>query len=1145
MFAIEEQARTLFFAALERPSEEWSTFLDAACGDNRELRARVDQLLHDHREMGSIHNGNTPFPTIDHQPISECPGIVIGPYKLLEQIGEGGFGVVFMAEQTQPLRRKVALKILKPGMDTRQVVARFEAERQALALMDHPNIAHVFDGGETATGRPYFVMELVRGIPITDFCDRNQLSIRARLELFVSVCQAVQHAHQKGIIHRDIKPSNVLVTVHDTVPVVKVIDFGVAKAVGQELTDKTLFTGLAQMVGTPLYMSPEQAGLSGLDVDTRSDIYSLGVLFYELLTGTTPFDKERLRTAGYDEIRRIIREEEAPRPSTRLSTLGNAAATVSAERQSDPKKLGHLLSGELDWIALKALEKDRNRRYESASAFAADVQRYLNDEPVLACPPSAWYRIRKFTRRNKATLATASVVGLAILLAAGSAGWIIQGRRAVESRTAHEVEQFLDRARTLYAEGKLPDALAEVQKAQGLLDASGSSADMREHVRSWWIDLRMANRLEELRLEWFDHAQAERSSADYAKTFHEYGIDVEALSAEETAAQIAARRINADLVSGIDDWAWRLRVESRPDAVALRGRLQTIAQAADADPLCRLCRQAAGAKDVQTLREMAESIDVANVPVRTLWTLGSALNVAGDSKAAIAFLRRVQRHHPDYVSVNFKLVECMSAQNPHPTDDAIGFLRAVLAFRPKSVVVRTRLGRLLYRKRLTEEASAELEEAIRHDPVYYEPYFWLGEILFSDKRDYAAALTHFSRAIDANPHYFLLWLRRSAAYIKLGQVDNAIADLSKAIALAPHEPALWVSRGKAYMLLRQPAKAIAEFSRAIELKPDFTFAYFNRGEAYLLLGQPEKARADFSLAIPRDPKNATARLSRARAYQMLGQWDNALTDCSKAIEISPNFADGWISRAQVYRRLGQTDKALADFSNAIKRAPALSTAWMYRGLIYAESGKWKKAAADLAKLVSLQPDQPTYWYNHAMACLGAGDTEGYRLVCARMRQHYENSKDLAVAAHIVSTCVTAPEGVGDAKQLAALGKFTASGNRPLNVRLLGAALVRADQCDAALECLKENAKVHPPRAWDWLFEALAHHRLGHAEKARDCLSRAIQWIGAASPPPTASSPQKGLTWDNWQEQVAVRALRKEVETFLQGMEEVRPTSSGK
>lgn len=411
--------RSIFESAIEKSSpQERTAYLDQVCKNDAQLRREIEALLAAHDDLGDL---STPIRTTDlvatiDDPISERPGTMIGPYKLLEQIGEGGFGVVFLAEQQQPLRRKVALKILKPGMDTRQVVIRFEAERQALALMDHPHIAHVFDGGETATGRPYFVMELVRGISITDFCDQNSLCICDRLELFVNVCQAVQHAHQKGIIHRDIKPSNVLVTLHDGTPIVKVIDFGIAKATGQQLTDKTLFTHFAQMIGTPLYMSPEQAGMSGLDVDTRSDIYSLGVLLYELLTGTTPFGRERLREASYDELRRIIREEEPSRPSTRISTLGQAATTLSNQRQCDAKQLSRLIRGELDWIVMKALEKDRNRRYATANAFTADVQRYLHDESVLACPPSAAYRLRKFARRNKTALATAGLVSTVLLL---------------------------------------------------------------------------------------------------------------------------------------------------------------------------------------------------------------------------------------------------------------------------------------------------------------------------------------------------------------------------------------------------------------------------------------------------------------------------------------------------------------------------------------------------------------------------------------------------------------------------------------------------------------------------------------------------------------------------------------------------------
>jgi serine/threonine protein kinase/tetratricopeptide (TPR) repeat protein len=420
MSAPSRSLKELFLAALEMAPEHRDHWLESECVADASLRRQLDLMLAAHDAPQSLldqPDAAARFaPTIAERPIAEGPGTAIGPYKLLEQIGEGGFGVVFMAEQQQPVRRKVALKVLKPGMDTRQVVARFEAERQALALMDHPHIARVFDGGTTETGRPYFVMELVRGVPITEFCDQNCLAIRQRLELFIDVCQAVQHAHQKGIIHRDIKPSNVLVTLHDGQPVVKVIDFGIVKAIGQQLTEKTLFTNFSQLIGTPLYMSPEQAEMSGLDVDTRSDVYSLGVLLYELLTGTTPFENERLRNAGYDEMRRIIREEEPPLPSTRISTIGNQATTALANRRSDAKQLSGLLRGELDWIVMKALEKDRNRRYETASALAADVQHNLRDEPVLAAPPTARYRLRKLLWRQRGLVAAIGAV-LAVLLA--------------------------------------------------------------------------------------------------------------------------------------------------------------------------------------------------------------------------------------------------------------------------------------------------------------------------------------------------------------------------------------------------------------------------------------------------------------------------------------------------------------------------------------------------------------------------------------------------------------------------------------------------------------------------------------------------------------------------------------------------------
>ncbi|HKY09637.1 MAG TPA: serine/threonine-protein kinase, partial [Candidatus Binatia bacterium] len=369
----------------------------------------------------------------------EVIGQKIGRYKLLERVGEGGCGVVYVAEQTEPVRRRVALKVIKLGMDTKQVVARFEAERQALAMMDHPNIAKVLDAGSTEKGRPFFVMELVRGIRITDYCDQNNLPTQERLDLFIKVCQAIQHAHQKGIIHRDIKPSNILVTLHDGVPVPKVIDFGIAKATEGRLTDATVYTQLHQFIGTPAYMSPEQAEMSGLDIDTRSDIYALGVLLYELLAGSTPFDAKELVASGIDAMRKTIREKEPVRPSTRLATLKGEELTATAKRRSsEAPKLIHLLKGDLDWIVMKCLEKDRARRYETANGVAADLKRHLDNEPVTACPPSTTYRLQKLMRRNKLAFAAGTAIAASLVVGIAASLW-----QAMRARNAEREQRNL------------------------------------------------------------------------------------------------------------------------------------------------------------------------------------------------------------------------------------------------------------------------------------------------------------------------------------------------------------------------------------------------------------------------------------------------------------------------------------------------------------------------------------------------------------------------------------------------------------------------------------------------------------------------------------------------------------------------------
>jgi eukaryotic-like serine/threonine-protein kinase len=587
-----QRVRSIFLEAVEHHApDQWSAFLDRACGDEPDLRLRVEVLLRAHDQANSILDvaAVPPMATID-QPAAETAGTVIVPYKLLQQIGEGGMGVVWMAEQTQPVQRKVALKVIKPGMDSRQVIARFEAERQALAMMDHVNIARVFDGGATESsrhtpcdvagdgtrsvpatlGRPYFVMELVHGVPITKYCDDNHLTPRQRLELFVPICQAIQHAHQKGIIHRDIKPSNVMVTLYDGKPVPKVIDFGVAKATEQKLTARTLFTQYGTMVGTLEYMSPEQAEMSALGVDTRSDIYSLGVLLYELLTGSTPLSHKTMKEAAYAEILRMIKEEEPPKPSTRLSDSGEALASISANRHMEPAKLTKLVRGELDWIVMKTLEKDRNRRYETANAFAADVQRYLADEAVLACPPSVGYRLRKFARRNKRVLATAALLGVMLLAAVGAitgtVGWAVRDREVREQDLARKAErdlalteqgvrQAVEHAARI--RGELHAVLTKPGGVQELLNQPGRWNFLIQSAQS---DLAQAGRLA---------ARAERSlSAELTQALHNLE---EQLNGDEADRVLALRleKIRLDRATWVEgSFDYRQAAEEYPQAFA-------------------------------------------------------------------------------------------------------------------------------------------------------------------------------------------------------------------------------------------------------------------------------------------------------------------------------------------------------------------------------------------------------------------------------------------------------------------------------------------------------------------------------------------------------------------------------------------------
>ncbi|MBI1914048.1 MAG: tetratricopeptide repeat protein [Planctomycetes bacterium] len=975
-------------------------YLQQSCGDDAELQARVEALLRVHEEERSFLQPPVEElrATVDEQPISERPGTVIGSYKLLEQIGEGGFGVVFMAEQQEPIRRKVALKVLKPGMDTRQVVARFEAERQALALMDHLNIAKILDAGETASGRPYFVMDLVRGVPITDYCDQAQFTPRERLELFVYVCQAVQHAHQKGIIHRDLKPSNVLVTLQDGTAVVKVIDFGIAKALGQQLTDKTLFTGFAQMLGTPLYMSPEQAALSNVDVDTRSDIYSLGVLLYELLTGTTPFDKERLQQAGYDEMRRIIREEEPPRPSTRMSTLGQAATTVSAQRKSDPKRLSQLFRGELDWIVMKALEKDRNRRYETASAFAADVQRYLHDEPVLACPPSALYRFRKFARRHKAALAVAGLILFFVLILGGGAGWVMRDRAARQATLEQEVVRALADVENASKSERLPEALAAVKRAEGLLTSGGVNDELQDCVRQWRVDLGLVARLQEARMLGLqvnvaeNHFSPELAVPAYAAAFRDYGLEPTTVTAEDAAQRIRSRppEIQLAVVAALDAWIDLTRGQASKDQHQ-QAWLRDIVREVDTDSWRLDMRAAFEGKNLQKLIDLAASPDLVKQPPYTQLRHGVLLYANGKIEEGLRVLRRAQQMHPGDFWINHGLYMQMSQAIPTQREERVRFASICVALQPDNAGAHLNLGNAFKHQGKLEEAMTAYRQAIALKPKYFAAYYGLAFVFYYQGK-LEEAIAELRRVIDLKPDFVDAHRNLGMALSEQGNLDEAIAEYRKAIDLEPNNASAHHSIGivfekqgkgdqaiaayrKAIRLkaaypeahydlghtLQEQGKldeAIVEYRKAIQLKPDYSQAHNNLGSALYRQGKLGEALTAYREAIKHKPDNVKAHNNLANALADQGKLDEAIAEYRQAIKLKRDYADAHNSLGVALMRQDKLDDAIASYREAIKHEPDHADAHNNLGNALSRQRRWDEAIRTYRQAIKLKPDYP-------------------------------------------------------------------------------------------------------------------------------------------------------------------------------------------
>jgi tetratricopeptide (TPR) repeat protein/serine/threonine protein kinase len=960
----------IFCAALEIDSdEERAAYLDRVCGMDTPQRRAIEQLLEAHTKAGSfLELPDTESSTaVDGPPPAEEAGTRIGPYKLLHRIGVGGMGEVWLAQQQQPVYRQVALKIIKPDMDTQQVIARFEQERQALALMDHVNIAKAFDAGTTENGRPFFVMELIHGVPITQYCDDKQMTIRERLELFVPVCQAIQHAHQKGVIHRDIKPSNVLVMLCDGKPVPKVIDFGVAKAIDPKLTERTLFRELTEvgaLIGTLEYMSPEQADLDNLDIDTRSDIYSLGVLLYELLTGTLPLEKKRIKEVGVLRALRLIREEEPPRPSTRLhhsETLG----AIAAARKTEPMKLAKLVRGELDWIVIKALEKDRSQRYETANGLARNVEHYLADEPVEVVPPSAGYRLRKLVRRHKQALAATAGALLALMVLASTIVYFLYERQTLritaEGEQRHAIEAALDKASGLRQKGHWDAARVALEQARDLLGERGT-ADLHGRLKQAIDDLELVDRFELIRLRNLVYGQFDNRiiEQDYAAAFRGVDLDADGEDSEAVADCVRNSAVREQLVAALDDWAavtedarrqaWLLEVARRADPDPWRDRFR--------DPKLWADRAALEALASELLRNPAQ---LAQQKPQVLAELGNALLLRGAS--AVPLLAAAQARHLDDFWLNFMLGRGLQVEEQW--DEAAGYFRAALALRPESAAAHNKLAWMLYQKKRLDEAIREYHTAIELDPKSAWSHHDLG-LALRDKKQWDEAIREFRTAIDLDPKWAIAPVNLGHALLDSKQYDEAIRAFRTAIQLDPKNANVHIDLGLALLDGKQLDEAIRECRVAIELDPKDARPHNNMGCALLDKGQLDEAIRAFRTAIKLDFKYFKAHYNLGVALQMKKALDEAIREFRTAIELDPKDTKAHYTLGIALSEKKQLDEAIRAFhaaieldpkyASAIKLTPKYAPAHHQFGQSLHRRGKFAEAEAVYREVIILKPD---------------------------------------------------------------------------------------------------------------------------------------------------------------------------------------------
>ncbi len=1097
-------------AAVEIASpEERQDYVQLACAGDDALRKKIERMIANYFRAGDLLERCPALPaTVDYPCKLGMIGANIGNYKLLEQIGEGGMGLVYVAEQHEPVRRRVALKIIKPGMDSRQVIARFEAERQALAMMDHANIARVFDGGTTPEGRLYFVMELVRGTPITDYCDTHRFNTRQRLKLFLDVCNAVQHAHQKGIIHRDLKPTNILVSHHDTTPVVKVIDFGIAKAISGQLTDKTVYTAFAQMVGTPLYMSPEQAGLSDLDVDTRSDVYSLGVLLYELLTGTTPFTRETLQKASYDEIRRMIREEEPPRPSARLSTLQEARlSTIAVQRGLESHRLSQHVRGELDWIAMRAIEKDRNRRYETASAFAADIQRYLNDEAVDACPPSMSYQLQKFVRRNRRWLASSVAVAAILLIATVVSVWqAVRAENALQQSESDRLQAEAEKIHATQAQQEADGARTRIETAYA--EELRLRKRTREIMNTMYTDVaeRLLPRVRGM-------SGLRQDFLRKALSFYEEERAEVPTDPETRLGAIWANARVGHIQWMLNDFEKSLRAYNRAVTMADAFQAEDPGQSERRATLGHILFQRNLVQPTLDLRitdlerglAIFEQLAASN-PCNNEYRKSQARHLSDLGLLA-------KRDREEYCRRGLKVAEQLltdfskDIENMDEVGHACHCLGSLLSDRGI---------KLEEAEQLLDRALMIFLDQFSGPNAHPQGLFFLSMTLahlgnvraLRDPRDpradehFAESRSIFLRLETDFPGVFWYGLSIiSRIHIKRGRASEALDFANQVVRLKPNEAEAHYTLGHILTELRRHAEAVECLNKAIELKPDYFNAHFEMGYAYSENGKFDHAIIAYRKAIELNPDHAQAHYNLGAAYFKKGKLEETVAECKESLRLNAQYAPAYNLLGVVFREQGKLDEAVASYRKSLELGPNQPHVYLNLGRVLEEMDKLDQAIDEYKQLIRTRPRFGDVHLRLGKALLKKGKAdEAIASFHEAMRLAPMSVEVLNDLAWLLATCSDVkfrdpPQAVKQAQKAVLLAPDAASIRNTL-----GVAQYRNSNWKAAIEALTTSIKLSKGgSSADFFFLAMAHWQLNEKDKAREWYDQGVAWMEMNNP----------------------------------------------